>query len=230
MNDSSIEKAFIELVKENERLIYKVCSMYVSDEFPMADLFQEVIYNLWKSFPKFRSECSESTWMYRIALNTCITGMRKELRRPQHVSILDFEEHLIETESMDSTIREMYKLIYRLKTLERAIILLYLEEKSYQEIADITGLTLNNVAIKLKRIKEKLKKMYSGILFVIIGVSLLIPLFIIHFPVREMWRPVFIVSILVFGIFRSIWVYRKVYDANIQSIKKSLGELKELED
>ena len=159
MNDSNIEKAFIELIRENERLIYKVCSVYVSDEFPIADLFQEVIYNLWKSYLKFRNECSVSTWMYRIALNTCITGMRKELRRPQQVSILDLKENLIEPESMEENIREMYKLIYRLKTLERAIILLYLEEKSYQEIADITGLTLNNVATKLKRIKEKLKKM-----------------------------------------------------------------------
>jgi RNA polymerase sigma-70 factor (ECF subfamily) len=162
MNDSNIEKAFIELVRQNERLIYKVCSVYVSDEFPMADLYQEVVYNLWKSFPKFRNECSESTWMYRIALNTCITGMRKELRRPQQVSILDLKEHLIEPESMEENIREMYKLIHQLKTLERAIILLYLEEKSYQEIADITGLTLNNVAIKLKRIKEKLKKMSNN--------------------------------------------------------------------
>jgi len=162
MSDSNLEKAFIELIRENERLIYKVCSVYVSDEFPIADLYQEVVYNLWKGFPKFRNECSVSTWMYRISLNTCITGMRKELRRPKHVSVLDFKENLIEPESMDVNIREMYKLIYQLKTLERAIILLYLEEKSYQEIADITGLSLNNVAIKLKRIKEKLKKMSNN--------------------------------------------------------------------
>jgi RNA polymerase sigma-70 factor (ECF subfamily) len=156
------EKAFIELIRKNERLVYKVCSMYISDEFPMADLYQEVVYNLWKSLPKFRHECSESTWMYRIALNTCITGMRKELRRPQHVPILELKEYLIEPESMEENIREMYKLIYQLKTLERAIILLYLEEKSYQEIADITGLTVSNVAVKLKRIKEKLKQMSNN--------------------------------------------------------------------
>ena len=162
MSDSNLEKAFIELIRENERLIYKVCSVYISDEFPIADLYQEVVYNLWKGFPKFRNECSVSTWMYRISLNTCITGMRKELRRPKHVSVLDFKENLIEPESMDVNIREMYKLIYQLKTLERAIILLYLEEKSYQEIADITGLSLNNVAIKLKRIKEQLKKMSNN--------------------------------------------------------------------
>ena len=159
MNDSSFEKEFIELIRQNERLIYKVCSIYVSEEYPMADLYQEAVYNLWKSFPKFRNDCSVSTWMYRVALNSCITGIRKELRRPKHVPILELQESLIEPESMEENIREMYRLIYRLKTLERAIILLYLEEKSYQEIADITGLTLNNVAIKLKRIKEKLKKM-----------------------------------------------------------------------
>jgi len=159
MNDSSFEKEFTELIRQNERLIYKVCSIYVSEEYPMADLYQEVVYNLWKGFPKFHNGCSVSTWMYRVALNTCITGIRKELRRPKHVPILELQENLIEPESMEENIREMYRLIYRLKTLERAIILLYLEEKSYQEIADITGLTLSNVAVKLKRIKEKLKKM-----------------------------------------------------------------------
>jgi len=159
MNDSDFEKEFIELIRQNERLIYKVCSIYVSEEYPMADLYQEVVYNLWKGFPKFHNDCSVSTWMYRVALNTCITGIRKELRRPKHVPILELQENLIEPESMEENIREMYRLIYQLKTLERAIILLYLEEKPYREIADITGLTLNNVAIKLKRIKEKLKKM-----------------------------------------------------------------------
>ena len=159
MHHSDIENNFIEIIQKNEHLIYKVCSMYISDEFPLADLYQEVVYNLWKSFPKFRNECSISTWIYRIALNTCITGMRKELKRPQHLPILEFAEHLIEPESMTNHIKEMYHLIYQLNKLERAIILLYLEEKSYQEIADITGLTLNNIAIKIKRIKEKLKKM-----------------------------------------------------------------------
>ena len=159
MNNFDIEKSFIEMIQQNEPLIYKVCSIYISEEFPIADLYQEVIYNLWKSYPKFRNECAVSTWMYRIALNTCITGMRKELRRPPHIPILELAEHLVAPESMEEEIKEMYKLIYSLKTLERAIILLYLEEKSYQEIADITGLTLNNIAIKIKRIKEKLQKM-----------------------------------------------------------------------
>ena len=162
MNHSDIEKSFIEIIRQNERLIYKVCSMYISKEFPIEDLYQEVVYNLWKSFPNFRNECSISTWMYRIALNTCITGMRKELKSPQRIAIVDLNEHLIAPESMEENIKEMYTLIYNLTTLERAIILLYLEEKTYQEIADITGLTLSNIAVKIKRIKEKLIKMSNN--------------------------------------------------------------------
>jgi RNA polymerase sigma-70 factor (ECF subfamily) len=159
MENSNLEKIFVELIQKNERLIYKVCSIYTSDELPMADLYQEVVYNLWKSFPKFRNECSNTTWIYRVALNSCITGLRKELRRPQQVSILELKDHFPEPESMTENIKEMYKLIHQLNTLDRAIIMLYLEEKTYQEMADITGLTLNNIAIKIKRIKEKLIQM-----------------------------------------------------------------------
>jgi RNA polymerase sigma-70 factor (ECF subfamily) len=159
MNDSTQEEAFIELIRKNERIIYKVCSFYISDEFPLADLYQETVCNLWKAFSKFRNESSLSTWIYRIALNTCISGMRKELRRPAHVSLVHLQEHFTEPDSLEENIAEMYKRIYQLKKLERAIVLLYLEEKSYSEIAEITGLTVSNVAVKLMRIKEKLKKM-----------------------------------------------------------------------
>jgi RNA polymerase sigma-70 factor (ECF subfamily) len=138
-------------------MIYKVCSFYVSDEFPMADLYQEVVCSLWMSYPKFRNECSVSTWIYRIALNTCITGVRKDIRRVKSVvPVAMLAESLPAPESMEENIREMYRLIAQLKTLEKAVVLLYLEEKSYQEIADITGLTISNVATKLKRSREKL--------------------------------------------------------------------------
>jgi RNA polymerase sigma factor, sigma-70 family len=159
MKYSEPEKAFIELIQQNERLIYKVCSVYTSEALPMADLFQEVVYNLWKGYPKFKHECSISTWMYRIALNTCISGLRKEGRKPTHIPINELAEQLVEPNSFDDNIREMYRLIRCLRTLERAVVLLYLEEKSYQEIADITGLTVSNVAVKLNRIKEKLRTM-----------------------------------------------------------------------
>lgn len=159
INVIDTEKAFIEMIRENERIIYKVCSFYISDEYPLADLYQETVCNLWASFPKFRSDSSFSTWVYRIALNTCISGMRKEKRKPQSSSISGLQELLPAPESINNQVTEMYKLIYQLKSLERAIVLLWLEDKSYQEIADITGLTVSNVATKLKRSKEKLRQM-----------------------------------------------------------------------
>ena len=154
------EQEFVKLIRENERVIYKVCSFYVSENFPIADLYQEVVCNLWAGFPKFRNESAPSTWIYRVALNTCISGMRKDKKRPKtDLAVENLSESLPEPESLDENIREMYRMINQLKTLEKVIVLLYLEEKPYQEIADITGLTLSNVATKLKRAKDKLKQM-----------------------------------------------------------------------
>ena len=159
MKNSDLENAFIHLVKQNERVIYKVCSFYVSEESPMADLYQEVVCNLWSAYPKFRGESAFSTWIYRIALNTCISGMRKAKRRPQSTPIAELQDVLASPEDMSDDIKEMYRLIYQLKVLDRAIVLLWLEEKSYQEIADVAGLAVNNVATRLKRAKDKLKQM-----------------------------------------------------------------------
>ena len=158
-NQTELEQTFIQMVRENERVIYKVCSFYVSEQSTIEDLYQETVLNLWKSFPKFKNESSYSTWIYRIALNSCISDLRKTSRHKGKVSLSFSEDIAFEPSTMESEIRELYQLIYQLRNLERAIILLWLEEKSYQEIADITGLSLSNVATKLKRIKEKLKKM-----------------------------------------------------------------------
>lgn len=161
MSNNTSEQDFVRLVQENERIIYKVCSLYVSDTFTLADLYQEVVLNLWRGFPKFRKESALGTWIYRVALNTCISGMRKAKKHPKSdYPVEELSDWLIEQDnSLDEEIREMYRMINQLKTLEKVVVLLYLEEKSYQEIADITGLTLSNVATKLKRAKEKLKKM-----------------------------------------------------------------------
>lgn len=160
MEKIDLEKTFVRIVQQYERIIYKVCSFYASSELPIADLYQEVVGNLWIGFPKFRNDCSLSTWIYRVALNTCITGVRKDFRRlKSDMPVAELSDVLVEPESREENIREMYRLINQLKTMEKAIVLLYLEEKSYQEIADITGLTISNVATKLKRAKEKLKQM-----------------------------------------------------------------------
>lgn len=162
MNKAELEKSFIEMVQQNERIIYKVCTFYVSDEYPLVDLYQEVVYNLWSSYPKFRNESSQSTWIYRIALNTCISGLRKFLRKPPKVSVSIFEDAIAAPEDKTGQIKEMYNFINQLSKIEKAIVLLWLEEKSYKEIAEITGITVSNVATKLKRAKEKLRKMSNS--------------------------------------------------------------------
>ena len=156
------EREFISLVEEYKQVIYKVCYIYSTSEENLNDLYQEVVINLWKAFPRFRGDCKVSTWVYRIGLNTCISFFRKSKSRPQLVPLTvdlgDFEDK----EDKTVLIRELYQMINRLGKMERALILLWLEEKSYQEMADITGLTRSNVAVKLNRIKEKLKTMSNS--------------------------------------------------------------------
>jgi RNA polymerase sigma-70 factor (ECF subfamily) len=161
MKISKTEKTekFMSIVRANERIIYKICTFYVSPEYSLNDLYQEVICNLWEAWPRFRNECTMSTWIYRITLNTCISGLRKLKSRPSSVAIHDAPDIFVEPDDLTDDIREMYRLIYRLPPLERSLILFWLDEKSYREIADITGLTVGHVGIKIKRIKEKLVQM-----------------------------------------------------------------------
>lgn len=159
MKDHRLEKEFIKLIQDNEKIIFKVCSAYVSDENPLADLYQDVVCNLWKSFPGFRNESSVSTWMYKVALNTCVTNLRRVMKKPPQISISALSSHLEEKSELSDDIREMYRLIRQLSSLEKAIVLLYLDGRSYQEIAEISGLKPTTVGVRLMRIKEKLKKM-----------------------------------------------------------------------
>ena len=155
------EQEFLSVIKEYERVIYKVCYLYTSRNAPLNDLYQDVVLNLWRAYPKFRGECKISTWIYRIALNTCISFIRKEKNVPEIVTLTPYESEWM-TEEQDSfqlMLKELYYLIGQLGQLDKSIILLYLEEKSYEEISEITGLTVTNVATKLNRIKEKLRKM-----------------------------------------------------------------------
>lgn len=161
MNAQQQEKEFIALVEEYKQVIYKVCYIYASDSDHLNDLYQEVVINLWKAFPRFRGGCKVSTWVYRIGLNTCISFFRKSKSRPEVVPIsVDLEA--VAEEDKTAQLRELYRMINRLGRLERALILLWLEERSYQEMADITGLSRSNVAVKLNRIKEKLRTMSNS--------------------------------------------------------------------
>ncbi len=156
----TIEQEFMTVIRTYERMIYKVCYLYSSSSAPLNDLYQDAVLNLWKAFPNFRHECKISTWMYRITLNTCISFVRKEKNMPEIITLTheaDWMTH--EKDDFNEMLRELYSLINRLGQLDKSIILLYLEDKSYEEIAEITGLTITNVATKLSRIKDKLKKM-----------------------------------------------------------------------
>lgn len=155
----TIEQEFVSIIRENERIIYKVCYLYTTPHATLNDLYQDVVLNLWKAYPKFRQECKVSTWIYRIALNTCISFIRKEKNVPELVTLTPAADRTEETDETQLMLQQMYRMINRLGSLEKSIILLYLEDKSYEEIAEITGLTQTNVATRLSRIKEKLRKM-----------------------------------------------------------------------
>ena len=153
------EQEFLDMVRAYERVIYKVCYLYTTPRATLNDLYQDVVINLWKAFPKFRHECKMSTWVYRIALNTCISFIRKEKNIPEIVTLTQEADRSEEEDETEAMLRQLYRMINRLGELDKSITLLYLEEKSYEEIAEITGLTVTNVATRLSRIKEKLRKM-----------------------------------------------------------------------
>jgi RNA polymerase sigma factor (sigma-70 family) len=160
-----MEKEFMELVNGNRALIFKVCNLYCKDVESRHDLFQEIVLQLWRSFPGFRKESSGSTWIYRVALNTAISNFRRENRKPEKTSLAlteldipDLSGHLSRQEELDS----LYQAIQQLTEIEKAIILLYLDEKSYEEISDIMGISISNVGVRLNRIKNKLTQLVKN--------------------------------------------------------------------
>ena len=155
----NVEQEFLSVIREYERVIYKVCYLYTTPNATLNVLYQEAVLNIWKAFPKLRRECKISTWIYRIALNTCISFIRKEKNIPEIVTLTQEADRSEEDDETQAMLQQLYRMINRLGQLEKSIILLYLEEKSYEDISEITGLTVTNVATKLNRIKDKLKKM-----------------------------------------------------------------------
>ena len=157
MEKQKLEAEFLVMVQKNNRIIYKIASFYADDNnYSLDDLYQDVVLNLWKGFPKFREESKESTWIYRIALNTCVSFYRKNKSRPTFVELTpDLKAYTDDNEA----VAELYACINLLGKLERALILLYLEDRPYKEIAEIMGITATNVATKMNRIKLKLKQM-----------------------------------------------------------------------
>jgi RNA polymerase sigma-70 factor (ECF subfamily) len=150
---------FTKVIKENEGLLFKVAILYTHSIQDREDLYQEVVYQLWKSFDTFNEQSKLSTWMYRVAMNTAIYNLKISKRLVNTIPI-DLETERF-AEVVDKTEEEKIKIlnehIQTLNLLEKGIILLYLEGKNHQEIASIIGITTSNVGTKISRIKEKLK-------------------------------------------------------------------------
>ena len=152
------EREFTQLVQEQKSTIYTVCYMFARDKDEAADLFQDVLINLWKGIGMFRNDSEISTWVYRVSLNTCISADRKKRKMP--TTRLDMNIDLFDDDDTDSRqIQVLRQRIQRLQPLDRAIVLLWLESLSYQEIADIVGLTPKNISVRLTRIRQQLKQM-----------------------------------------------------------------------
>lgn len=159
----SKEKEFTALITENKGIIYKICNSYCKAAKDRDDLAQEIILNLWKSFPGYKEEFKFSTWMYRIALNVAISFYRSEMKFSKHDSISEglvvFEEN--PNEEIESNVRLLQGFIAELNEIDKAIILMYLDEKSHKEMASITGFSETNIATRINRIKEKLRTKFN---------------------------------------------------------------------
>jgi RNA polymerase sigma-70 factor (ECF subfamily) len=157
------EKSFIKLVKEHQGLIHKVCILYEADKEVRNDLFQEIVLQLWKSYPSFRGEAKITTWMYRIALNTAISGLRKLGRRIKTAELEEYHFNIsdIDGDPQEERLQKLHWAIRQLSEIERAMIMMALDEVPYEDIAETIGITQNNVRVRMNRIREKIKKLMS---------------------------------------------------------------------
>lgn len=151
------EQSFLDLLNKHQKIIHKVCHLYMDDFSGREDLFQEVTLQAWKAYPKFRGDSQFSTWLYRIALNTAITFYRKTKRQPAVYSN-EIPEQTEASSETEEQLKAMYKSISDLSKTDKALVMLYLEDYNYNDIGDILGITPNNVAVKMNRIKLKLKE------------------------------------------------------------------------
>jgi len=162
MVDMVRKNRFLQLVDENQDIIHKICALYAADVDDRRDLGQEIICQLWKSYQSFRGDSKFTTWMYRVALNTALLSLRRnrsrvrtESLKAHHVGVSAEFAH----QERRGEIDRLYDAINQLRKFDRAIILLYLEQLSYMEIAEVIGISRANVSVRLVRIKKKLREL-----------------------------------------------------------------------
>lgn len=159
MNNSDYNYSFTAMVGRHEKIIFSVCFFYATNEVPFEDIRQEVLISLFKGYRNFRHECSESTWVYKVCVNTCLFSLRKLSPKIKTISFEELPSVHFQTDN-DSELREklewLYSMMARLNPMDKALILMWLDELSYEEIASNMGIPRNTVASRLYRIKEHL--------------------------------------------------------------------------
>lgn len=160
-----MEKEFVKTITQHQGIIHKVCRLYCDHKDDSEDLFQEIVLQLWLSYSTFKQSSLVSTWMYKVALNTAITRLRKVTSRKKMES-LSFDQYELAEEEGDTSVVEkemaLSKAINQLNKFDKAIVLLYLEDKNYQEMAEIMGISESYIGVKLNRIKKKLKELLNA--------------------------------------------------------------------
>lgn len=151
------EQEFLQSLQQHQKIIHKICNMYLHDAADREDLFQEIILQAWKSFPSFRGEAKFSTWLYRVALNTAITYFKKDRQQNFHYTN-EFPDVPESFSPIEQQAQALYKAIAGLSKIDKALVMLYLDDYSYREMADVLGITVTNVGVKMNRIKTKLKE------------------------------------------------------------------------
>ena len=155
---------FSKLIEENQGIIHKICNIYTDDKYSHEDLFQEIVLQLWRSFDSFKGHSKFSTWMYRVSLNTAIVLIRKK-NKTIITSSLENQIVNIKTDEIDTITEERLQILYtaikNLNSIERSLILMYLEDLPYKEIAETMGITEVNARVKMNRVKIKLKEIIT---------------------------------------------------------------------
>ena len=154
-----MELEFAQTVRDHKGTIYTVCYMFSNNTEEVADLFQEILINLWKGFPQFRGDSNVRTWIYRVSLNTCISYERKKSRKLETLPLTMDINLFSDSDNDTKQVQMLRDRINKLGPFDRAIVLLWLENLSYDEIGAIVGISAKNVSVRLVRIKEQLKKM-----------------------------------------------------------------------
>ncbi|UOQ55196.1 RNA polymerase sigma factor [Hymenobacter cellulosivorans] len=164
MKSTPVSSDFLAVVNANQGILHRMCRLYCQDTDDRQDLYQEIVLQLWRAFPRYEPTAKISTWLYRIALNVAISNLRQRTRRPAPERWGDVppEVALPPDAGPDADdLAQLYRAIERLSDVEKAFILLYLEERTYEEMADILGITQNNVRVKMHRVQDKLRHLLT---------------------------------------------------------------------